>query len=366
MEKVVGDREALDIMMRHNYPLNPKVTRLMKYRFLRAFQPFYFNDYKTKMRVLLDRLKPDIVHINNGGYPGAMGCNAAAIAAKEFGAKVIYMANGITPRSKLRKTAEKLLDSKVLRSIDCFLAGSKYTSEKLMNSVFLATYPLEFMEKFKVIPNTLHDHKLLKRDWIRRKFGISDSEILIGSVGRFEERKGFEYLINAYKSLAKTTDKRCCLLLVGSGPLESELIQLVSGTRIKFAIGKEEDAYSYINAMDIYCQPSIEQEDLPNTIMMAMKLGKPIVATNVAGIPEMVQDNYNGYIVEPKDVYGLRTHLSFLVENPIGRKDVFIEENKRLYQSRYSNDVVLTKYLNLYMNLLGRESLDEIAIRRHL
>jgi glycosyltransferase involved in cell wall biosynthesis len=166
--------------------------------------------------------------------------------------------------------------------------------------------------------------------------------------------------------LAKTTDKRCCLLLVGSGPLESELIQLVSGTRIKFAIGKEEDAYSYINAMDIYCQPSIEQEDLPNTIMMAMKLGKPIVATNVAGIPEMITDYHNGYLCEPGSENSLKIRLKVMVIDEGGQRRRFGEFNEKKYKQHYSNNIVLTKYLNLYMNLLGRESLDEIAIRRHL
>jgi len=332
-----------------------------KNRLMRAlYNVLAFNSYKKQFSNIINYEKPDIVHINNGGYPGAMGCNAAAIAAKEYGAKVIYMANGITPRSKLRKLVERHLDNKMWSSVDCFLAGSRYTLERLQREVFhvepnsyiaSTTSPL-----FEVKPNTLHHHDLISKEEIRKRLGVSLNDILIGSVGRLEKRKGMDVLIKAFKRIdwESEIDQKVWLLIVGSGPMEKELLNLGKGASVKFAIGREEDAYSYINAMDVYCQSSIEQEDLPNAILMAMKLGKPIIASSVAGIPELVTDAENGYLVSPGSETELRAALSSSVRNIFKQMEAFGEKSRLRYETRYSNEVVLNRYLDLCNRLTER------------
>ena len=66
-------------------------------------------------------------------------------------------------------------------------------------------------------------------------------------------------------------------------------------------IGGLNNIFDLINASDVIILPSIENEDFPNIIIEAMSLGKPTIGSKIAGIPEQIDHNKNGYLINPKD-----------------------------------------------------------------
>jgi len=346
---------------------NMLITKIHKWRLLRGLVqyltfPVVIN---RKRKGVIQKFKPDIVHINNGGYPGAMSCNAAAIAAHKFGAKVIYMANGITPRSKTRQVFDRCLDKKMLKAVDVFLTGSRDNSVKLFNDVFKLDIE-EYMGKgyspiFRTMPNTLHPRKNeLTREEVRKGLGLSDDDVLLGCVSVFEPRKGIGVLVEAYEHLKTkfVNKKEIHLLLVGESGSSSgvvELLQWKYPTKVHVSSDTLNN-HNFIKAMDVFVYHPLEQEDFGNNILMALKLGIPVVASEISGNREMVMDGTNGYLVEPGNVTGVVACVSSLVEDARLRNWMG-ECGNKTYEGRYSNEVVLGTYLKMYRSLLKDASL---------
>ncbi len=147
-----------------------------------------------------------------------------------------------------------------------------------------------------IAPDT---NAVVPADEIRRQWGISNDDILIGTVGSLVKRKRMGDLIDAV-SLLRGKDKlpiKC--IIVGEGPekdrLLSEAKKIGRAGEIIFA-GFQADAVSYINAMDIFVLPS-ENEGLPRVILEAMLMGKPVIASDIAGPSELIGDGRTGFLV---------------------------------------------------------------------
>lgn len=152
-------------------------------------------------------------------------------------------------------------------------------------------------------------------------FGQRDKNVIL-FVGRLAEKKGVTYLIEAMKNV----DAK--LVVVGSGPLEEELKRQAAPLKSKvvFLGAKTHDELKKIYASaDIFVAPSItarngDKEGLGLVLLEAMASGLPVVGSNSGGIPEIVKDNYNGYLVEEKDIQGLADKLNLLVHSEKQRK----------------------------------------------
>ncbi|MBT5470092.1 MAG: glycosyltransferase [Nitrospina sp.] len=133
-------------------------------------------------------------------------------------------------------------------------------------------------------------------------------------VGKITEKKGLPYLIRAFTDWSKT-ESNARLIIVGDGFMrsqcEEEANQLNVADKINFVGMKSKtEVRNYLKNSDLLVVPSIidslgETEGAPVVVMEAMAAGKPIIASDVGGISDMVSDNLNGIIVQPKDVTAL-------------------------------------------------------------
>lgn len=128
-------------------------------------------------------------------------------------------------------------------------------------------------------------------------------------VGRVINIKGLEYLVGALEGTGYS------LVIVGGGPLVPTIRKMAKEKGVSLTLAGRADPVPYYNSADIIVLPSI-MEGCPLTILEAMAAGKPIVASNVGGIPELVTDGECGLLVEPKDVAGLNAAISSLMESP--------------------------------------------------
>jgi len=123
------------------------------------------------------------------------------------------------------------------------------------------------------------------------------------AIGNINKEKGLEYLFEAIKDLKD----KVSLTVVGDGPLLKEFKE--KNKDVTF-IGRVEhkELPRIINQHDVLVHPSYV-ESFPNVILEAMACGKPVIACNVYGIPEMVTDGYNGFLVRPKNIIAIKEIL---------------------------------------------------------
>jgi L-malate glycosyltransferase len=140
---------------------------------------------------------------------------------------------------------------------------------------------------------------------VRRRLGISEHAPLFGTAGRLVPVKGLGYFLETARGLLETL-REARFLIMGDGPLRSDLERRARELGIAYAVqfvGFREDVLDVVNALDVFVMPSLH-EGLPMALLEASALGKPIVASAVGGIPEVLS-NLHGWLVPPGDVPAL-------------------------------------------------------------
>ena len=161
-----------------------------------------------------------------------------------------------------------------------------------------------------------------QRASMRKRLGVSASQILVVSVGRLVEKKGFAYLIEAAGDTPGLH-----VAVIGDGDLKSELDLRAASARSsvtlagRFSRTEIRDAFG---CADIVAVPSVTDskgnvDGLPNSLLEAMAAGRAIVASRVAGIPDVMTDGVEGTLVPPRDAVSLRAALLRLSTDP-GRR----------------------------------------------
>lgn len=156
----------------------------------------------------------------------------------------------------------------------------------------------------------------------RRKLGIGD-QLVIGCIGRLHPQKGQIYLIRAFANVLAEYPNTM-LMLVGDGETRGELEKEVSllglAEKVIFTGTATSDEYNnFLATIDIYVQPSVF-EGLPRTLLDAMYMGKAIVATDINGNREAIQNEVNGLLVRSEDEGSLHEAMSRLLRAPEERE----------------------------------------------
>lgn len=210
-------------------------------------------------------------------------------------------------------------------------------------------------DKVIMIPNGVDSSLFKKRNQQEQKgklkIGRKKGKKQILFVGHIIKEKGVGYLIEAVE---KIKDENIELLLIGEGADEEEFREKTKNKKKKILFlgeKKQKQLAYYYNAADIFVLPSLS-EGRPNTILEAMASEKPIIATNVGGIPELITDNKTGLLVKTKNIQDITDNITKLLDDkPLmerlasnARK--FILDNKLDWQGCAEN------YYNLYKNTL--------------
>jgi glycosyltransferase involved in cell wall biosynthesis len=181
---------------------------------------------------------------------------------------------------------------------------------------------------------------------IRKRFG---GTVLVGHVGSLDDsHKGQQQIIDVARAfLSRHPD--VTFVLVGSGRDEAELrAQAADLSNLAFA-GEVGNVGDYLRAFDLLLYPS-RHEGLGSTILDAFEFGLPVVATRVGGIPEILDDAENGFLVEVNDIEGIVSALEKLISDPdLARR---IQANNREKAHAYSADAMSEKYVNIYRCIL--------------
>jgi glycosyltransferase involved in cell wall biosynthesis len=179
----------------------------------------------------------------------------------------------------------------------------------------LKDIPADFKGQVFKANNSLVPHRRLDAAEIaqlRRELGIGDDEMLIAAVGRYKPTKGWDTLIKAFIQLPQYDKAR--LLFFGAGSLENDLKALAAGdSRIRF-VGFRKDIKDLYQVFDLAVCPS-RFEPLPRVMLEAMDGGAPLIASDIGGCIELIED-YGGVSFAVDNVDDLKDKLAQCIENP--------------------------------------------------
>jgi glycosyltransferase involved in cell wall biosynthesis len=276
------------------------------------------------------KICPDLVHVQSlvYGMPALISKKMLKIPYAVWAqGDDVYRPDGFT----------KLTSKTVIKNADSAIALNE-DMKRVMQNIY--------NRDIAVVPNGIN-----MADYINEP-GIKDGATRgkgILFVGRLVSVKGVQYLIRAMKQVhTKIPDAR--LIIVGDGEeremLESLSLQLGIQNYVQF-IGEipHEKVQTYMQQAEVFVLPSLS-EGLPNVIIEAMACGLPIVVSRVGGIPEIITNDTNGYLVEAKDTESIAKYIIVLLEDEKLRKKIS-DTNKQLVK-KYTWENVIVELERLY------------------
>jgi len=202
---------------------------------------------------------------------------------------------------------------------------------------------------------------------VRRQLNLDENSFVIGFVGRLVREKGIIELVQALAAIAKR-HPHARLLIVGDA-LKSDydagkeaFFEEARGLgildKIAFA-GMVDDTRPYLAAMDVFCLPSY-REGMPVSLLEAMAMARPCIATNIRGCREEIVDSVSGLLVPPQDADALAAAIIKLIENPeLAQK--FGEEARKRVLECFDLEKVLDHQIAIYRRLLAQLGLERSA-----
>lgn len=306
-----------------------------------------------KMKKLLLEIKPDIVHthLNKADFYGR-------IAAKQTGVKVIF--STCHNYSSHHKGADINKKSMFDRIDDVVISYSKSNLIAISEIVkkYLVNRNRRYEKNTELIYNGLNVDKekyILNEDELlnlRNEYNYLKSDFIISILGRLDIQKGHDFFIRSVKEFL-TGNKNVKVLILGDGKLRNDIEKLISDSNLSEQIrliGFQQDTERFIEMSDLICVPSL-WEGFGLVIIEAMIKGKLVLASNTGGIPEIIEDNVNGFLFETADKKDLIKNLDYIYEN---RNDLDeIRKNAvETVKSKFDIAANSEKYYRLYIDKL--------------
>jgi glycosyltransferase involved in cell wall biosynthesis len=315
---------------------------------VRCISPF--KDLKTLLSIvwLIFTERPDIVHTHSS-KAGILGRVAARIC---FVPKIIHTPHGHVFYGHFGALASRIflwVEKLFARLTDRMVA---LTDGEMDDYIKLSVCSPEKLLKI----HSGVDVKLFKQSngnmvKKRRSLGLDQNVKVVGFVGWLLPIKGPMYLLKAmdyvWLSYPETT-----LVIVGKGDLDMDLRaqaqQLKANGRVKF-LGWREDINEIMPVFDVLVLPSLN-EGMGRVLVEAMAVGKPVVASRVGGIPDLVLDGETGYLVPPADEKALADGIKMLLDDPGKAWEIGQNGKKRCEQ--FSIEAMIDKLADLYSDIM--------------
>jgi glycosyltransferase involved in cell wall biosynthesis len=244
----------------------------------------------------------------------------------------------------------RAIDREVIgRLADTFIAVSEDARQQMIKRVRLPE------DKVVVIRNGIKDLPPVDRTAARRQLGIPNDRVVVASVGLLRPEKAFEVLLRA-TAIVKRSVPELLTVIVGEGPERPRLEALTSDLGIDGELrllGYRGDVPTVLGASDI-CVCCSDYEGGPLSVMEYMAAGKPVISTNTGGLPELVESEITGLLVDVRDPQGLAAAIERLLTDP-DLRDRLGEEGRRRATTQLSFGRTLSEVEDLYLRLLGQK-----------
>jgi glycosyltransferase involved in cell wall biosynthesis len=298
-----------------------------------------------KLYCLIKQMKPQIIHAHM--YDAGIW---ATLVGKLAGVPVILTTE---PGMTLKKRRHLLPIHLVNHFNDKMIATSEEIRQCYIQNRVISP------EKVITIPSAVDVERfsgLNYRNELRTQLGVNTSSLLVGTVARLVQAKRLDRLLEAARMVCNAVPQ-AQFMIIGDGPmrekLEGQAMRLDLAPKYVRFLGNRQDVTDFLSALDIFALSS-ETEGIPVALLEAMAASKPVVATRVGGIPQVIQDRHNGLLVSPNDPAGLSKAILTLMEDSTLRESVG-REGHRTVTACFSVDVVSQQIVALYDSLLEKK-----------
>ena len=254
----------------------------------------------------------------------------------------------------------------IIKQSDHVIGISQYTLD--------TTIQLQRPKSYSLIPPGVDVNRFWKRSdtaYVRRKLaqqGIDFSIPLVFALGKFIERKGFTYLIDA---IAMLQDNQPVQLMIGGrGPLKGTLGQQASSLGIADRVIfldyiPDDDLLAYYTVADIFVSPSIvdsqgDTEGLGVVLLEALACETPCVASRVGGIVDIIRDGVNGFLVEPRNSEVLADKMQWLISNE-GLRQEMGKQGRLFVEEHFSWQAKAQEIFEIYQVLLQEREKEKLT-----
>ncbi len=209
------------------------------------------------------------------------------------------------------------------------------------------------------IPTGVDLHRFspsVQSDGLRTALGLPKSGLLVGTVSFLRTEKGIHLLIEAIARLRSEFPSLHCVI-VGDGPEHSNLLRLTRERHLEsvvFFVGMRNDIPDLLSLLDVFVLPSLE-EGIPQSLTQALAMQCPVVASNVGGVPEVVQDGQTGLLVPPQDPDFLADKIAYFFRHPAQGKRMG-QAGREAIVKNFSLESMLDKTEQLYADLWERKA----------
>ncbi len=293
----------------------------------------------------LPRLQADILLCH--GYKADI---LGRLAARRVGIPVVAVSRGWTGEN-FKVRIYEAVDRYLLRRMDRVVAVSEAQAVKVRK----AGVP---MDRVCTIPNAIDPERFANpdpnyRQKLLRMFRGAKTSI-IGAAGRLSPEKGFDVLIAAFEQVLRGGDE-VGLVIFGDGPCKAALQQQITQFGLTGSVilgGFRPDLDRFLPHFDLLALPS-HTEGMPNVVLEAFAAGVPVVATEVGGVPEVVEHEVSGYLCSAGDVDAFADRLDMaLALDDDDLRELGLAGRERVVQD-YSFAAQATHYADLFDDLLG-------------
>jgi glycosyltransferase involved in cell wall biosynthesis len=299
------------------------------------------------------KARPDILHINNGGYPAAATARIAVLSARLAGIKrIVFVVNNQATEPK--HGLDRVFDALIRRWVSRFVCASSQACDRL--AAARGMDPRRIVQIYNTVKES---PRVLDRDALLDAYGFPRDCFLLVEVAFLTRRKGQIHLLEALVRIREEKPdafESMRLLLVGDGEDRKQLEEFIAarnlGDRVRIT-GFQPDSSDFIGAADLFMLPSVGNEDMPLVILDAMRLGRPTVSTRVAGIEEEIRHGVDGLLLPPEEM-GTRLHQAILAlhGDPETRRGMGLSAQKR-FEEVFSYRAFTNRYMALYRDIMG-------------
>ncbi len=343
----------LDRKFSHSYFLNlvRKFSMLPGQYLLLLYHILYFNR-------AIKKLGPDRLLVVAGNYPGGNTCRSVSLTGlfnQKWGKPLLVYHNQPVPIRKVLLLPESLIDFYIEKSVASLITVSHFTQRHLSNRPGIG-----FSKKKKVIYNGIEIPPETENDKqsIRSELNISSDAPILLMLGTYEKRKGHEFLLQSFLKVKKACPESQ-LIIAGYG-YQSEydhVVNLVEERKLESCVHLlrfRNDVANLIKECDIMVAPSQKDESFGLTIIEAMALQTPVIAANVGGMPEVLENGKGGFVIE-LNTDSFADKIIELFKDAELRKEIG-EEGRRVFLKKFYAKRMAEDYLSSLSNRDNLES----------
>ncbi|MDX9893262.1 MAG: glycosyltransferase family 4 protein [Patescibacteria group bacterium] len=303
----------------------------------------------------------DIVHLHYPFFGGAESIWLRSHGLKKRGAKIVLHYHMDVIGQSWLKWIFKLHRILVLPRIVKMADKIIFTSLDYGQTSDLAKWYKKNPAKFLEVPNGVDTKRFLpqpKDQALLAKHQINPDERVVMFVGGLDQAhyfKGIEYLIEAV-SILRNADYPWKLVIVGEGDLKPQYQNLVGQLKLEFRVVftgyvPNDDLPKYYNLADLVVLPSVDRSEAFGLCLVeAMSCGKPVVASDLAGVRSVVINEMNGLLAKPKDANNLASRINFFLANPALAQE-YGRQGVNQTKLKYDWPIVAQKLDRLYLEL---------------